>query len=214
MIMIRSIIMVAAVVLSGISLTGRDKALPEPDKKAGLTVMEALSQRKSVREYSDRALSDNALSNVLWAAMGQNRPDGRLTAPTCRNFQEIRLFVFDRDGVSEYIPATHSLRPIATGDYRRLVAGFQEFVLDAPVSLVMIADMTKFGNIDERAKMMAAVDAGIVSENISIACSGLGLATVPRASMDSAEILKLLGLSDNHIAIMNNPVGYAATETN
>lgn len=211
--MIRKILLIAAVVLSGLSLTGRDKALPEPDKKAGLPAMEALSQRKSVREYSNRTLSDNVLSNVLWAAMGQNRPDGRLTAPTCRNFQEIRLFVFDRDGVSEYIPATHSLKPVATGDHRRLLAGFQEFVLDAPVSLVMIADMTKFGDINERAKMMAAVDAGIVSENISIACAALGLATVPRATMDSAEIIKLLGLPDNHIAILNNPVGYEATAT-
>ena len=142
--------------------------------------------------------------------MGQNRADGKLTAPSCRNFQEIRLFVFDKNGVSQYLPATHTLKPVAKGDYRNLVAAGQDFVNAAPVSLVMIADMTKFGNVDERAKMMAAVDAGIVSENISVACAGLGMATVPRATMQSDEILKLLGLTANHIAILNNPVGFEA----
>lgn len=185
-----------------------DIALPAADMTAGTGMMEAFAQRKSIRKFADRELSLQDMGNLLWAAMGQNRPDGRLTAPSCRNFQEIRLFVFDRKGVSEYLPATHSLRHVVDGDYRNLVAAGQDFVNDAPFSLVMIADMTKFGNVDERAIMMASVDAGIVSENISLACAGLGLATVPRATMKSAEIISLLGLADNHIAIMNNPVGF------
>lgn len=185
-----------------------DIALPAADKTAGTGMMEAFAQRKSIRKFADRELSLQDMGNLLWASMGQNRPDGRLTAPSCRNFQEIRLFVFDRKGVSEYLPATHSLRHVVDGDYRNLVAAGQDFVNDAPFSLVMIADMTKFGNVDERAIMMASVDAGIVSENISLACAGLGLATVPRATMKSAEIISLLGLADNHIAIMNNPVGF------
>lgn len=114
--------------------------------------------------------------------------------------------------ISEYLPTSHSLKQITKGDYRNLVASGQDFVNKAPVSLVMIADMTKFGNVDERAKMMAAVDAGIVSENISLACAGLGLATVPRATMKSAEIISLLNLPTNHIAIMNNPVGFESTK--
>lgn len=206
----KKLIVTAMLILSGISLMAEDTALPSPDLSAGIPVMEAFSQRKSTRDFSDKALSEQELANILWAAMGQNRPDGKLTAPSCRNFQEIRLFLFSKDGVSEYIPATHSLRAVVSGDCRNLVAAGQEFVNKAPVSLVMIADMTKFGNVDERARMMAAVDAGIVSENISLACAGLGLATVPRATMKSEEITKLLGLSANHIPIMNNPVGFAA----
>lgn len=195
-------------VLAGFTMMGQERILPAPDKTTGLPLMEAFSQRRSVRDFSDRELSKQQLANLLWAAMGQNRADGKLTAPSCRNFQEIRLFVFDKNGVSEYIPAKNALKMVAEGDHRGLVAGGQDFVLKAPVSLVMIADMTKFGNPDERAKMMAAVDAGIVSENISLACAGLGLATVPRATMKSAEILTLLKLPPTHIAIMNNPVGF------
>lgn len=208
--MIKRLLILGAIAFSSLSLMAEnsDIALPAADKTAGTGMMEAFAQRKSIRKFADRELSLQDMGNLLWASMGQNRPDGRLTAPSCRNFQEIRLFVFDRKGVSEYLPATHSLRHVVDGDYRNLVAAGQDFVNDAPFSLVMIADMTKFGNVDERAIMMASVDAGIVSENISLACAGLGLATVPRATMKSAEIISLLGLADNHIAIMNNPVGF------
>lgn len=208
--MIKKIITLSAFALASISAMAEVRELPSPDKSAGLSVMETFAQRKSIRNFSNKELSEQELGNLLWAATGQNRPDGKLTAPSCRNFQEIRLFVFDKNGVSEYIPASHSLNPIVKGDYRNLVAAGQDFVYEAPISLVMIADMTKFGNMDERSKMMAAVDAGIISENISIACAGLGMATVPRATMNSSEILTLLSLPDNHIAIMNNPIGFEA----
>lgn len=208
--MIKKTISLVVIVVAGLSAMAEDRALPSPDKSAGLPVMEAFSRRKSVRDFREKELSEQELSNLLWAAMGRNRENGKLTAPSCRNFQEIRLFVFDKNGVSEYLPDSHSLIQVVTGDYRNYVAAGQDFVNVAPVSLVMIADMTKFGNMDERSRMMAAVDAGIVSENISVACLGLGLATVPRATMKSAEIITLLNLPDNHIAIMNNPVGFEA----
>lgn len=208
--MLKRILVMAVVVATSLTMMAEDKMLPAPDMTAGTTVMKAMANRRSIRKYTERKLTEQELSNLLWAAMGKNREDGRRTAPTCRNFQEIRLFVFDAEGVSEYHPATHSLTPCVVGDYRYLLAAGQDFVKTAPICLVMIADMSKFGNVDERAKMMASVDAGIVSQNISVACAGLGFATVPRAMMQAADIVKLLNLSDSHIAIMNNPVGFEA----
>ena len=208
--MLKRILVMAVVAATSMAAMAEDKMLPAPDMTAGTTVMEAMANRRSIRKYTERKFTDQELSNLLWAAMGKNREDGRRTAPTCRNFQEIRLFVFDAEGVGEYHPATHSLTPCVVGDYRHLLAAGQDFVKTAPICLVMVADMTKFGNVDERAKMMASVDAGIVSQNISVACAGLGFATVPRAMMQAADIVKLLNLSDSHIAIMNNPVGFEA----
>lgn len=208
--MLKRILSLAVVVAMSLTIMAEDKVLPAPDMTAGTTVMEAMANRRSIRKYSERKFTDQELSNLLWASMGKNREDGRRTAPTCRNFQEIRLFVFEANGVGEYHPATHSITPLVDGDYRYLLAAGQDFVKTAPICLVMIADMTKFGNMDERSKMMAAVDAGIVSQNISVACAGLGFATVPRAMMQAVEIVKLLNLPDNHIAILNNPVGFEA----
>lgn len=192
-----------------LSASAQDFSLAQPSKNRGLDIMQTFAQRQSNREFSSKELSDQDLSDLLWATMGQNRDNGKLTAPSCQNKQEIRLLVFSKDGVSEYIPSTHSLKKLADGDHRSLVAGRQDFVLQAPVSLVMVADMDKFGSKDERAMMMVSVDAGIVSENACVAAAGLGLVTVPRASMDADGIKKLLGFNDNQILIMNNPVGYA-----
>ena len=54
----------------------------------------------------------------------------------------------------------------------------------------------------------AAMDAGIVSQNINLCCAGIGLSTVPRASMDQAALKKILKLTDSQVLMMNNPVGY------
>ena len=62
---------------------GAEIALLKPDSKAGMTVNEALENRRSWREYAPEALSLEELSGVMWAAGGVNRPaDGRLTAPS------------------------------------------------------------------------------------------------------------------------------------
>lgn len=185
------------------------KQLPKPDlQRKTLTVMEAFKQRRSVREYSARMLSDQDLGDLLWAAQGVNREDGRLTSPTAMNRQEIRLYVFTAKEVSLYDPKTHSLTQVAKGDHRGIVAANQPFSKEAPVSLLMVADMDKFGSKGEHAQAMVAVDTGIVTENINLFCSAAGLATVTRGTMDSKAISALLGLTENQIPLINNPVGY------
>ena len=179
--------------------------LPKPDmQRQTLSVMAAYQQRKSVREYSAKALSDQDMSDLLWAAQGQNRADGHLTAPTAMNRQEIRLYVFTAKSVSLYDPKANTLTQVADGDHRDLMASGQAFAKDAPVVLLMVADL---GN-NQQAQAMAAVDTGIVCENINLFCSAAGLCTVPRATMDSKAISSLLGLNQNQIPLINNPVGY------
>jgi SagB-type dehydrogenase family enzyme len=183
--------------------------LKAPDKTGGNTVMEAFAGRKSVREYAPRALSPQDLSDLLWAANGVNRADGKRTAPSCRNFQDVEVYVILPEGAYLYNAKEHALQPVAAGDHRASVAGGQDFVTHAPLSLVLVSDLSLFGGaIDENTKLMAAVDAGIVCQNINIACAGLGLATVPRGSMDQAALKKILKLKDSQLLLMNNPVGY------
>ena len=107
-----------------------------------------------------------------------------------------------------YDAKANSLQPIAKGDHRAAVAGSQDFVKSAPVSLVLVSDLSRFGNIADHTKLMAAVDAGIVCQNINIFCAATGLATVPRATMDQAALKRILKLTDSQLPIMNNPVGY------
>lgn len=162
-------------------------------------MMETLAERHSTREFSDKEISDTTLSSLLWAANGINRPDGHRTAPSALNKQEIDIYVFDKKGVWLYEAPTNTLTPCVEGDHRSLLCGGQEFVTEAPLTLLLVANGDRFELTGPQANLMMAADAGIVCENINLFCSSAGLATVPRASMDTNAIVSLLGLPAGHL---------------
>lgn len=214
-----SVILALAAVMT---MTAQERKLPTPSFRGGMPMNEVVAKRHSVRVFDpNREISDSTLGQLLWMAAGVNRPDaepGRFgvpanrSNPTALNWQEIRVFVFDNKGVWEYLPAAHALSLAKEGDHRALIAGTkefaQDFVLNAPVSIVFVADMSKLPE-DDRTQAMALVDAGIACENLNLACVSEGIATVPRATMDTSAISKLLGLTPRQIPIMNNPIGYS-----
>ena len=204
-----SIASVAAVAVTN----AQDINLPAPDfSQSSTSTIEALKTRHSVRSFTNKELTNQQLSNLCWAACGQSRDAQHITAPTAMNKQEIRLFVFTKNGAFEYIAKDNKLVKKADGDHRSLIAGGkqfkQDFVMDCPVSLLMVIDFEKFGSQDSHAQMMGCVDAGIVSENINLYCQSVGLATVPRATHDTEGLKALLGLGDKQLPILNNPVGF------
>ena len=71
--------------------------------------MKALSDRHSDREYADKELSLQDLSDLLWAANGINRPDGKRTAPSALNKQDIDIYVIMKEGAYLYDTKTNSL---------------------------------------------------------------------------------------------------------
>ena len=195
--------------------------LNDPSKTRGLPVMQALALRASVREWSDRDLSLQDLSDLLWAANGVNRPDGRRTAPSAMNAQDIDIYVLMKDGAYKYDAAGQSLAPVAAGDFRMAVTpagppGAKPAAkpaakpqAPAPVLLVLVSDISKFTRGETEGKLaVAALDAGIVSENIGVFCAGTGLATRPRATMDKAKLKEVLKLTETQYPLLNHPVGY------
>ncbi len=194
--------------VSALQVSAQDIQLPSPDFTApSRPMIETLQTRHSVRSFADAELTLQEISNLCWAACGQSRDEEHITAPSAMNRQEIRLFAFTQSGVYEYIAKDNLLQEKCPGDHRRLVAGRQDFVTKAPVSLVLVVDLEKFGMEGEQAMMTACVDAGIVCENINLYCQSVGLATVPRGSMEKEAISKILGLTDKQVPVMNNPVG-------
>lgn len=101
--------------------------LPAPQKTGGMPLMEALSKRATNRSLDPaRSLSDQQLSNLLWAAWGINRPDGRRTAASAMNRQEIDLYLVGRKAAYLYDAKEHSLKLVAEGDHRSEVSS-QDF---------------------------------------------------------------------------------------
>jgi len=184
------------------------KLLPAPSATRGSDIMTTLKNRRTDRDYEDREISEQDLSDLLWAAGGVNREDGKLTSPTAMNRQEITLYAIDANGAYLYEPAKHSLKLIAEGDHRNAVAGFQKNFAEVPLFILMVCDFDKFGNKNNHAQKMVCVDAGIVSENISVFCAAVGMKTCARATMDVKALQELLGLNENQVPMMNNSIGY------
>lgn len=220
--LLAAMLVVTGIVTSTEIMEAKDIKFPVPAMTGGMPANEAFAKRESIRAFdTTRSVEDSVLGQLLWMSVGVNRPDVKAlkmgapanrSNPTALNWQEVRAYLFGKDGVWEYMPETHSLKFVKDGDHRSLLAGTtgftQEFVMDAPYAVVFVADMEKLPE-DDHVMSMALVDIGIACENLNIACASMGVATVPRATMDTEGISRLLSLSARQIPVMNNPIGYA-----
>lgn len=184
--------------------------LNRPDLTRGFNVMKALQLRASAAKYDTKMLSLQDLSDLCWAANGINRPEsGKKTAPSAINAQDIDVYVAMEQGIYFYDAKESVLKLVANGDNRKLLAGRQANVASAPVILLLVSDLSRFRMGEKETKMVwAAEDAGIVSQNISIFCSGTGMVTRCRAFMEKDQLKTLLKLNDNQILMLNHPVSY------
>jgi SagB-type dehydrogenase family enzyme len=184
--------------------------LPEPDKTGGKPLMQALNERSSSRDFIDKDLTEQQLSNLLWAAYGINRAElGKHTAPTSRNKQDIEIYVTVKKGVFLYVPEEHALKQISKLDLR-MIAGKQAFVKDAAVNLIYVSDFDKLGKSDDNTKLMtAATHCGFIGQSVYLYCASEGLISVFRAMIDKEEISKTLNLKENQRVIYSQTVGYS-----
>jgi SagB-type dehydrogenase family enzyme len=182
--------------------------LPKPQMDGGKPLMQALKDRKSSREFGPEKLPLQVLSNMLWAACGVNRPDGKRTAPTAVNWQEIDVYVATAEGLYLYDAKSHSLKPILAGDIRAMT-GRQPFVKDAPVNLIFVADFSKMGNAPADQKdFYSATDAGFISQNVYLYCASEGLATVVRGAIDRPTMANVMKLRPDQKVVLAQSVGY------
>lgn len=185
-------------------------ALSPPDKSGGLPLMPALVQRRSSREFASTELPLPLLSNLLWAANGINRDDGRHTTPSAMNAQEIDIYVALPSGAYRYEAKPHELRLVSGSDVRR-VTGYQDFVDHAPLDLVYVADHSRMNLVPVNMRAnFACVAAGAVTQNVYLFAASNGLATVIRAWIDREAIANALGLGHDQEVLLSQTVGFPA----
>jgi SagB-type dehydrogenase family enzyme len=170
--------------------------------------MDALAGRRSSRDFAPDALPLALLSSLLWAAYGVNRADGGRTAPSALNAQEVDIFVALPAGAYRYDAAAHELRLVAAADLRR-VTGYQDFVDEAPLDLVYVADHARLKMVPvEQRAAYAYTAAGAIAQNVYLFAAANGLATVIRAWIDRAAIAEALGLTHDQQVLLSQTVGY------
>jgi SagB-type dehydrogenase family enzyme len=183
--------------------------LLKPHGDGGRPLMQVLKDRSSSRSFSTEKLPLQALSDLLWAAFGVNRPDsGKRTAPSAVNWQEIDIYVATADGLYLYDARGHLLQPVLLEDIRAMT-GRQSFVKEAPVNLIYVADLSRMGTASkEDRELYAAADTGFISENVYLYCASEGLATVVRGSIDREALAKAMKLRPDQKIILAQTVGY------
>lgn len=182
--------------------------LPPPETNGGRPLMQVLKDRKSTRDFGPEKLSPQTLSNLLWAAFGINRPDGRRTAPSAMNWQEVSVYVAAPEGVYVYDAKADALNPVVAGDFRA-ATGTQSYVKDAAINLIYVSDLSKTGPASSSdAEMYTAADVGFIAQNVYLYCASEGLGAVVRASIDKPALAKTLKLQPSQKIVLAQSVGY------
>lgn len=162
------------------------------------TLMEALKNRKTTRQFSPKALTPQELGDLLWAANGVNRPEeGKRTAPSAMNRQAVNLYAVTTEGAYLYNPKGHTLTLVKKGDFTKDAGG-------SPLSIVFTADE----KVQKRD--LASVDAAFIGQNIYLFCAANNLNTVFRGQINRDAMKKHLDLGATENVLFGQTVGHPA----
>ncbi|MDR3611173.1 MAG: nitroreductase family protein [Ignavibacteriaceae bacterium] len=183
--------------------------LPLPQKEIGKPLMMVLNSRQSTRSFANTPIPKQELANLLWAAFGINRSDeGKRTAPSAKNWQDIDIYVFIPEGVYTYNAKDNRLELVSTFDLRSM-AGVQDFVKSAPLNLVYVSDQSKMGKTSTEDKMIySGADAGFIAQNVYLYCASQGFGVVVRAMIDKKALSEKLHLKPEQKIILSQTIGY------
>lgn len=191
----------------GLAQELRPIQLPKPQTDIGRPLMQVLRERSSAREFSTQKLPAQLLSNLIWAAFGVNRPDGKRTAPSAMNWEETDIYVATAEGLYVYDAKIHQLNPVLRNDVRAQT-GTQPFVKEAPLNLVYVADLSRTGTNAADRDLYVAADTGFIAQNVYLFCASEGLVTVVRGSIDRPTLSKAMRLRADQRIILAQSVGY------
>lgn len=191
--------------------------LPEPQKDLSFPLMQALELRRSVREWKTDPLSNQQLSNLLWAACGVTQKGSKTkkskrTCPSACISQEIHVYVAMQSGLFKYDEEENELIQIHTQDIREHI-GTQKKMHSAPVGLIYVSDYTRFVSPlfrnDEQRWFFSGVDTAYISQNVYLYCAAARLRTVVLALVKREKLHKLMDLGECEKIIFTQVVGAA-----
>jgi nitroreductase len=183
-------------------------ALPPAQTDGGMPLMRALKERRTVREFDNRPLATQTVSNLLWAAFGVNRPaNGGRTAPSAHDQQEIEIYVATAEGLFVYDAVRHRLARVR-GDDLRPLTGTQAHAREAPLTLVYVANERRMRDDETWRRFYAAADSGFIAQNVYLFCASEGLGTVVFAAIERERLAQAMQLAPSQRIVLAQSVGY------
>jgi SagB-type dehydrogenase family enzyme len=204
--------------------------LPSPQLKGKVSLEETILRRRAVRRYRRDPLNLSQLSQILWSAQGITGTREFRAAPSAGATYPLEIFVVVgkqgvtaseakqapeelQAGIYHYEADSHSLSLHKPADLRPDLARAtldQEFIIDAPVDIVICAlyhrTSYRYGRRGER---YVHIEVGHVGENIHLQAVALGLATVEVGAFHDEEVRKVLGVEEQIKPLYIMPLGKA-----
>lgn len=173
-----------------------DIKLPKPIMTDSMPLMEALQNRKSTMKFSKEEIPLQTISEILWAANGQNRPDGKRTTPSALNTNNINIFVALKDGLYRYDAKLHELEAFSREDIRPVMG------TKAPLILLYIADLSK------QSKFLSSVDCGFIGQNVYLYSAANNLNTIFLYGVNASALNYQLDLGLGQEVLFAQLIGY------
>ena len=186
--------------------------LPQPRLQGDRSLEEILADRRSVREFTDKPLTDTEISQLLWAAQGVTDPDGRRAAPSAGALYPLEVYVASSSGLFHFQPAQHQLSRRHDKDLRQMIHGAalaQDAIVEAPVVFVITAVYGRTqGKYGDRAERYVHLEAGHAVQNLLLQAVALDLGGVPIGAFNDKRLSEILGLSQNESPLYLIPIGH------
>ena len=179
-----------------------------------LSVMTALMQRQTERNFVDKDLTTVQLAKILWAANGNNRTNGKRVNPAALGVYSVEVYAVTREGIYLYDPDNYKLKLIAEGDFRATTTTGQSFVSKAGLNLVYVETPDAWENAKhtppprDRQIAFANIAVGSMVQSVALAAQTEGLGNCVRGSINRDEFKKVAKLSDDKTILLAQSVGY------
>ena len=186
--------------------------LPEPNQESSISLEQAITKRRSRREFVSKALTLEQIGQLCWAAQGRETHSRYRNAPSAGATYPLELLVVNCDGLFQYLPAKHSLERLTDQDLRTeltMAAWGQKFIEDAPLTLVFAAQFSRTtGRYGQRGIRYVYMEAGHAAQNVHLQAEALGLGSVAVGAFDDTSVSKVLSLPDYLEPLYMVTVGY------
>lgn len=195
--------------------------LPLPETTGAMSVEEAIQRRRSIRSYSDKALTLQDVSQLMWAAQGITDPVEKFrAAPSAGATYPLEVYLIVGDncvkgltgGVYHYDPYEHLLDRILEGDLRSSLAEAalrQSWVSQAPIDIVIAAVYERTtGRYGERGIRYVHMEAGHAAQNLCLQATAQGLGVVTVGAFHDDQVQRLLQLPEDQNPLYIIPVGH------
>ena len=191
--------------------------LPDPELDGDTAVAESLLQRRSVRDYTEEALTLSEVAQLLWAAQGITTSLGQRTAPSAGGLYPLEVYVVIGNvknvppGVYKYRPEPHELVKVLAGEQREALAKAalsQSPVRDGAIDIVFTAvyerTTVKYG---DRGIRYVHMEAGHAAQNVYLQAAALDLGTVVIGAFYDDQVKRVLNLPKEEEPLYIMPVG-------